>query len=94
MPLGRQGTSEEFVSQPGAIGVDDVGFAIFRDLFDPPGAIVDLNLRAIDAVRLARKAEHPTKLVKRDLRPLIKRRKRIAEIERVVGISIEVIACR
>ena len=78
--------AEEVVSQPKLVRIDDVADAVARDLVDP--------LAAMHAIWLPLKPHDPRDLVQR--RPVCgaEGRQRVAEIERVLGVAIEVGARR
>src|SRR5215211_6992935 len=85
-----QSTPEKLVDQPHAIGGGNIDLAIAADLANPPLLHIALDLSTVDVIRLARIPECPAEVVETGLPIRRKGGERIAEIESILGVAVEV----
>lgn len=83
---------KQLITQPDAIGVDDVGLAVIGDFLDPALAEKAMHLTAVDAAGLARKSHDLAKLMKRDFPLRTVGRKYITKVHRVIAVTVEIMA--
>ncbi len=85
-----QPSAKQLVAKPDAIGVHDIGLAVIGDFMDFAVPEVPMHLPAVDAVGLAGQAKNFADLVQRRLALRAERRQRVAKIERVFGVAVEI----
>src|SRR5271167_4754808 len=85
-----QAPLKQLVSRPHSIRIDDVCLAVVGDLANAPLAVQRLYLGPVEPSGLPGQAHDTTELVQRDLRLEAERRERVAEVERVLGVPVEV----
>jgi hypothetical protein len=83
-------STKQVVPQPNPIGIDDVRFTIVSDFLDSALKAIAGNFTTMDAGGLSRYSHDFANLVQRCLGLRGKRRKNITQVDRVVGISVEV----
>jgi hypothetical protein len=81
---------EQFVAQPDPIRIHDIAFAIIGDLADLSFLVEFLDLRAMDAGRLAGQTHDPAQLVQRRLALRAERGQDVAKIDGVFRVPIEI----
>src|SRR3974390_3374509 len=88
----RQGKApaKELVTQPKAIGIDNIGLAVVCDLPDLSLNVVTLDFAAVDLLRLAWQSHYSAKLVQCNFSLRCKRRQDIAKVNCIVGVSVEI----
>jgi hypothetical protein len=96
VPLARlvfflvQPPSKQLVPQPQPVRVDHVRLAVVGNLADAPLAVVPLHVGPADAVGLPRHPHHPAEFVQRGPRLQAERRQRVAQVDSVLGVPVEV----
>src|SRR6516164_8397973 len=83
-------SAKELVTQPKPIRIDNIGLAVVCDLPDLPLKVVTLDFAAIDLLRLAWQSHDSAKFVQWNFCLRCKRRKDIAKVNCIVGVSVEI----
>jgi hypothetical protein len=78
------------VSEPYAISVDDIAFAIVSNFANSTIPIKLRDISAVDAFGLTCESHHPTQFVQRCFRAMVKRGQNITKVDRVVSVPFEV----
>ena len=85
-----QHTAEQFMPQPNAVRVDHVGLAVVGDLAQASVSVISLDIPAAYAVGFAGQSHDAAQLVQRCLALGAERGQDIAQVDSVVGVSVEV----
>lgn len=76
--------TKQLVAQPYPVGVDDISFAIVRDLLYPAFETISCDLATMNALGFPRQPHNFTKFVQRAFRLRRKRRKNVAQVARKI----------
>jgi len=78
------------VHEPHSVSTDYIALTIGRHLRDATLAHIPLNLATVDVIRLAGETERSAQVVEAGFGSLVEGRERIAEIECILGVAVEV----
>src|SRR5208337_529917 len=85
-----QSSANPLIAKPDTISIDDIGLAVIGDFLDFAVQKVAMHLTAVDAVGLTRQAQNLADLVQRRLALRAEGGQRVAKIQRIFGVAVEV----
>jgi hypothetical protein len=88
--ISAQRTAKQFVPQPHLVSADHVGLAVVSNLLDLALAEVAFHLAAVEPLGLSGQTHDPADLVKSGLPLRTERREDVAQIDGILGVSMEV----